>query len=136
MADVSVTAANVVQASDTQAIDGILGATLTAGETVYLDNSDNKFKAADANASSTTATVRGILLNGGANGQPCKVAIGGSINPGFTVTVGTIYVQSANAGKIAPVGDLATGHYVTIVGIGLTASSLMLVMRNAGVAVP
>lgn len=136
MADVSVTATSVVKASDTISIDGVLGATVTAGQTVYLDSATNTFKLADANASSATATVVGIALNGGATGQPVKVAIGGSITPGFTVTVGAVYVQSATAGGIAPVADLATGHYTSIVGVGLTASSLMLIMRNSGVAVP
>lgn len=136
MADVVVTAANVLPDTTTQTLDGILGYTATAGETVYQDTADGKFKAADANASAATATVKGILLNGGSNGQPCKVAIANSFNPGFTVTVGAIYVQSANPGKIAPAADLLTGMFTTIIGVGLTASSLKLLCVNSGVAVP
>lgn len=136
MADVVVTAANVLPDSTTQTIDGILGYTANAGESVYQDTADGKFKAADANASAATATVKGVLLNGGANGQPCKVAIANSFNPGFTVVIGTVYVQSANAGKIAPVSDLVSGWFTTIIGIGLTASSLKLLCVNSGVAVP
>lgn len=135
MADVSVTATAVVPASDTQYADGILGAAVTAGQSVYYDSATGTYKLADANASSTTAATAGIAMNGGAIGQPVKVAIGGSINPGFTVTPGAVYVQSATAGGIAPVADLASGHYPVIIGIGTTASNLKLSMFRGGVAV-
>lgn len=135
MADVSVTAANVQPGTDTQYLDGTLGATVTAGQTVYLDSVTNTYKLADANASAATAAVKGIAMNGGASGQPVKVAIGGSINPGFTVTVGTTYVQSATAGAICPHADLASGHYPFVLGFGITTSSLKLVMKGAGVAI-
>ena len=137
MADVAVTAIEVLKDSGTKFEDGILGATVTAGQTVYKDTSDsNKFKLADANASSTTANVAGIAMNGGASGQPVRVAVGGTLDPGFTVTVGAVYVQSATAGGIAPVADLATGHYPTVIGIGVTASQLKLVLIGGGAAVP
>jgi hypothetical protein len=136
MADVSVTATAVVKGSDTLLSDGILGATVTAGQTVYLDSSTNTYKLADANASSTTATLAGIAMNGGASGQPVKVATAGSINPGFTPTVGTIYVQSGTAGAIAPAADLVSGWYTSIVGVGTAATSLKILNVNSGVAVP
>jgi hypothetical protein len=136
MADVVVTAASVVKGSDTQMQDGILGATVTAGQTGYLDTATSTWKLADSNASLTTGTLGGIFLNGGVSGQPVKVAVSGSINPGFTVTVGSIYVLSATPGGIAPAADLTSGWYTSIVGIGITATSLMLLCRNAGVAVP
>lgn len=136
MADVSVTAANVQPASDTLYADGILGATVTAGQTVYYDTSTSTYKLADADASSTTASTAGIAMNGGVSGQPVKVAIGGSINPGFSVGIGAVYIQSATAGGIAPVADLATGSYPVIVGIGTTASNLKLSMFKGGVAKP
>ena len=135
MADVSVTAASVAPGTDTQYADGFLGASVTAGQTVYLDTSTSTYKLADANASSTTANAAGIAMNGGASGQPVKVAIGGSINPGFSVTTGSVYVLSATAGGIAPVADLASGHYPVIVGIGVSATSLKLSMFKGGVPV-
>lgn len=137
MADVVVTAAEVLPDASTQIIDVIFGATVTAGQTIYLDAADgNKAKLADANASAAAAATKGIAMNGGAAGQPGKMAIAGTLDPGFTVGVGSIYVQSANAGAIAPVADLASGHFVTVLGVGITASQLALIMKNAGVAVP
>lgn len=137
MADVTVTATSVVPDSGTQTLDAILGAAVTAGQTLYLDAADgNKAKLADANASAATAATKGIALNGGAIGQPVKLAIGGTLNPGFTVGVGAVYVQSATPGGIAPVADLAAGHFPVVLGIGVTASQLKLVMQAGGVAIP
>lgn len=134
MADVSVTAASVVPSTDTQVADGVAGATITAGQTVYLDSATSTYKLADANASSTTAATVGIAMNGASAGQYLKVATTGTITPGFTVTTGEIYVQSATAGGIAPKADLASGHYPVIIGIGTSASLLKLSMFRGGVA--
>jgi len=136
MVDVTVTATEVLDASDTTVIAGHFGEAVTAGQTVYLKASDGLYWLADADASADTAAAKGIAMNGGAAGQPCEVGIGGTVDPGFTVTVGTIYVLSGTAGGIAPVADLASGDYVTIVGVGITASSLKLLMIVSGVAVP
>jgi hypothetical protein len=136
MADVTVTPAEVLPATDTLTIDGTAGATVTAGQTCYLDSSDNKYKLADADASAATAAVKGLAMHGASDGQPIRLAIGGTIDPGFTAAVGTIYVQSGTAGGIAPVTDLATGDFTTIIGVGISASSLKLLMINSGVQVP
>ena len=136
MADIVVTPANVQKAGDTKIAQGTYGATITAGQTVYQDPADGLWKLADSNVSAITAALMGIALNGGANGQPGVIAIGGSINPGATVLVGTVYVVSATPGGIAPTTDLAAGWRTSIVGVGLTASSLGLVIYNSGAAVP
>ena len=135
MADVTVTAAEVLPASGTTYFDALLGATVTAGQSVYIDSS-GLVQLADADASATAAQAKGIAMTGGAAGQPCRVAISGNIDPGFTVTVGEIYVVSATAGGIAPVADLATGMYPHILGFGTTASNLKIINQFAGVAVP
>jgi hypothetical protein len=136
MADVVVTAANVQKDATTRIAQGIFGATVTAGQTVYLDAADGKWKLADANASAITAALVGVALNGGADGQPGFIAIGGNFNPGFTAVVGTIYVLSATAGGIAPAADLLTGWRTAIVGVGLAANSLGLVNYASGALVP
>lgn len=132
MADVSVTATSVAVGSDTVLVYGILGATATAGQTVYLDSATATYKLGDANASATTSTIKGIAMNGGASGQPVAVAVGGSITCGFTATAGLIYVQSATAGGIAPSADLASGWYTSIVGVASSSSVLKLVLNNTG----
>lgn len=136
MADLTVTATSVVPVTGYTFEDGIAGATITAGQTVYKDTSDsNKFKLADADAA-TTAECYGIALNGCASGQVVKVQVGGELNVGATLTVGQVYVVSTTAGGIAPYADLASGDYVSILGVADTTSNLVLRLFNTGVAKP
>jgi hypothetical protein len=139
MADVAVTAANVAPDSGTIYDQGIAGAAITAGMTLYLDSATNTYKPADSNLSAAAATVTAIAMGNAAAGQPLVIARPGStLNPGFTVTVGAVYVQSATnaGGAIAPVADLVTGWRTTIIGIGITATQLKFICSNGGVAVP
>lgn len=137
MADLTVTAANVAKVSGTVQ-NGTAGETITAGQALYSDSTDsNHLKLADCDNTSATATFVGIALNGAADGQPIAyLAPGATINPGATVTVGEIYVVSGTAGGIAPEGDLATGDYVSVIGVGLTSSQIYIIGYNSGVQVP
>jgi hypothetical protein len=138
MVDLVVTAANVVKGSRAKVVSGTYGATVTAGQTVYADPADSgRYKLADAD--SATEAVRataGIALNSGSAGQPADVQESGRINPGATVTVGTIYVQSDTPGGIMPAADLEAGDYVTVLGVGVSASQIDLNIHRSGVAVP
>lgn len=138
MADLSVTAANVVKGSRARIVSGTYGATVTAGQTVYSDPADGRrYKPADAD--SATAAVRataGIALNSGAAGQPADIQEGGRITIGATVVIGTIYVQSDTPGGIMPAADLETGDTVTVLGIGVSATEIDLNIHRSGVAVP
>ena len=137
MADLTVTAANVVAGASASTETGIAGATITAGQAVYKDPADNKFKLADANSGTAEARAfYGIALNNAANGQPITILTAGDYNPGVAVTVGAVYVLSSTPGGIAPVGDLASGWYVTVIGVGTTASNIRVRPNVLGVAVP
>lgn len=137
MADLVVTAANVAAGSG--AIinrNHNAGAAITAGQTVYLDQTAQTWKLADCDAGAITSVVGGIALHAASSGQPLAVQTGGRINPGATVAVGEIYVASGTAGGIAPKADLATGDYVTVLGIGVAANAIALAIHNGGVQVP
>jgi len=54
------------------------------------------------------------------------VAQYGNLTISAVMTVGEVYVVSATAGGIAPVGDLVTGNYVTVLGVATTTSNLQL----------
>lgn len=125
MADLTITAAQVLPDSTGDSYTGTAGGTLTAGQAVYLDDTVNTVKAADANASAATARAIGIALHAATAGQPIRVQRAGDVTLG-TGTAGTIYVVSANAGGIAPAADLASGHYVTVLGVGITGSKLRM----------
>jgi hypothetical protein len=71
-------------------------------------------------------------------GQAGIVCTGGTLDPGFTVDPGAIYVLSGTAGGIAPAADLAAGMYSTALMIGITASKAKLLIPHgrSGVQVP
>jgi predicted transcriptional regulator len=136
VADLTVTAASVLADPAANLETGTAGETITAGQSVYKSASDGKLYKADANLSAGAATTYGVALHGSLAGQPLTIIRSGNLNPGATVVVGTIYVQSAAAGGIAPVSDLASGWNVTQIGIGTTASNILVDIKARGVAVP
>ncbi len=135
MADITITAANVVSGSPARVAKGTAGATLTAGQVVYLDTATSSYKLADNN--SATAAVRsptGIALNAAATGQPVSVHMSGPLTIGATVTGGVAYYLSDTPGGICPVADLTTGEYPTIIGIATSASVLDVKIHESGFA--
>jgi hypothetical protein len=135
MADVTITAANVLASTSATTRTGIAGATITAGQVLYKDASDsNKLKLADANGVAAARVVEGIALHGASSAQPMKYVVTDSqFIPGFTVVVGTTYIlASDNPGAIAPAADAASGDYVTDLGIGTTITQLNLNITAAG----
>ena len=142
MADISVTAGSVIAASGAPKEQGTAGETITAGQVVYKDASDSdKFKLIDHEDAAKDA-IYGVALNGASNGQPLFVHTAGDLNPGATVIVGEIYCASGsvgtgnNAGGIMPEGDLASGDFVSVLGIGTTSSNIAVAINNSGVAIP
>ena len=134
MADISITAANVVPGSDAIRESGTAGATITAGQLVYLDTSDMKFKLADSNGAAALRVPNGIALNGASNGQPLSVQKGGDITIGGTLTAGIPYFLSDTPGGLCPLPDVGTGEYSCIVGIAKSTSVLAVNIQPSGVA--
>lgn len=135
MADMTQTAANVLGAANKKTRKLTAGATIVAGDMVYEDGV-NGAKLAKGDVVATADAV-GMALNGGADNQPIEVQYGGDINPGGTVVVGETYVLSAaNAGKIAPVGDLASTNSPTIFGLGTTTSNIQMSINVSGILKP
>ena len=135
--DITVTAGSVVAGADASFGTGTAGATITAGQPLYIDTANsNVLKTADANASLLTSTVAGIALHAASTGQPIKYQTSGLITIGATVAVGTIYVVSDTAGGIMPAADLSTGEYVAIIGVATTTGIIKMGLNNSGVAWP
>ena len=134
--DLSITAASVTTTS-TSFRDITAGATITAGQAIYQDSTDNdKGKLADANDTSAKAVVVGIALHGAASGQPLRIQTGGNITIGATVTVGKVYVLSETAGGIKPIDDIDMSDYVTVIGVGTTTAIIKMNITVSGVQVP
>jgi len=131
MADISQTPANVaIGASTTRTLVVQVGEAVAQGQPLYRDATNSKYYRCDANDGAAKARVAAIALTAAALDGYALVSLPGNepgkslVNLGATLTVGEIYVVSANVGAIAPEADLATGHYVTVIGVATTASLL------------
>jgi hypothetical protein len=135
MADLTVTAANVVPGAGARITNGTAGATITAGQVVYLDPADNRFKLADCdNASATIREAFGIATHGALTGQPLAVQTAGELAMGAIMLAGVAYYLSPNAGGIAPVADILSGDNTVIIGMARTTSILNVGIRASGAA--
>jgi hypothetical protein len=128
MADMSQTATLVIGYGEK--LHGKLGGTVAAGMPVR-QQTDGTWIAA-TNASSAGANVGGWATTGGAIGQDFTYQKGGNINPGGTVVVGGIYVLSA-AGAISVDNDVVTGDWITVLGVGISASLIKQAVIVSGV---
>lgn len=134
MADLTVTAANVVADSSASRRTGTAGETIAAGKAVYLSPTTNKWMLADSNSGTAAAKIAGgIALNGAALNQPLVIATRGPVTIGATLTAGTIYALSETPGGIQPYADLGSGENVCILGVAASTSVLNISIQNPGV---
>lgn len=107
-------------------VRGVAGeAGILAGMPVYQKAADQKWYMALAGGSQQQSGQYGCGIavdSAPGAGQYFTILQSGEINLGATVTAGVVYVVSANAGKIAPYTDLASGNWVTILGAAISAS--------------
>ncbi|MDW9792122.1 hypothetical protein GOB42_15155 [Sinorhizobium meliloti] len=139
MADIVITPASVVPGAGAKTTSGTAGATITAGQVVYLDSTTTgKWHHADSDAATAAARGQGanvgIALNGASNGQPLEVLTEGPITLGAVLTAGAAYYLSPTPGGIAPLADLLTGDYVTLLGLATSTSVLQVDVQYSGVA--
>ena len=129
MAAISITAASVLKSSTGQVSVGTAGATITAGQAVYIDTSDsNKIKLADANGTAPANTFAGIALNAASSGQPVTYCTNDTagFTIGATVVAGdTIWLSQTPGGLTKTIGDLSGGLAI-VVGVMLTTTTMNL----------
>lgn len=123
MADITITATGVIASSTAKVENGTSGATITAGQTVYLDPATGRYELADADGAADLRRPRGIALNGAADGQAMRILMSGDITMDG-LTAGVTYYQSPNPGGIAPRADVLTGDYVCAIGIAKSTTVL------------
>lgn len=112
-------------------VTGTAGYTQAFGDLVYLDPTDSRWEAADANsASGADGDARGMLgmiVSAGTDGNPCTILLTGIIRadakfPTFTVN-NPIYV-SETAGAVTQTQPTTTDVVIRIVGAALTADEM------------
>ncbi len=136
MADITVTAANVLPGSDANVLTNYLaGETITAGMAVYLKSSDSRWWKAqcDSTAAEAGSAGLGIALMGSSAGQAVAVQISGSITIGATVVATTQYIVSATAGGICPIADIVSTNYLSLLGYGSTTAILIMNKNATGI---
>lgn len=138
MADLTITAAQVLKSTGAVVETGNAGETITQGQSVYRKAADKEIYKADANVTAAEAAAVGIALNSAADGQPIKFQTDGSITlgAGAAPVEGTVYVVSATAGGIAPVADLVSTNYVTTLGVGNGSNGIDMILKATGSQVP
>jgi hypothetical protein len=136
MADISITASNLIPTDGYSYQDGIAGATIPAGDLAYTSATNGKWLLADNNDTAVKAAVTGIALASAVDTQPQRLMTSGTLAVGSILTVGTVYCLSSNAGKICPYADLDSGDYVTIVGVATAATALKVAIRASGIQKP
>jgi hypothetical protein len=134
MTDLVIVPANVVAGTNATFEQGLAGATVLAGQTVYQDSTTKKYVLSDNNLAAIEGrTPRGIALHGASLNQPLRILKSGDITIGATITAGVAYYQSANPGGICPAADVVSGSQATIVGMGKTTTVLTVDIQTTGV---
>jgi len=131
MADITVTAANVALGASTTPTQIVqYGEAVTQGQSLYRLAADGKWYRTDANDGVAKAVVGAIALTPGATNAFGLVALPSSVpgqslvNLGATLAVGTVYAVSPNVGGIAPIDDVLSTQFVTVIGIATTTALL------------
>lgn len=135
MVDIVITPANVV-AGEGAAIDhGIAGATILAGQAVYLNETSKRYGLADNNAATPPEIKipKGIALHGASNGQPLAVLRSGEVTIGATLVAGSDYYLGDTPGGICPKADVLTGETVTLIGLAKSTTVLTVNIQRTGV---
>lgn len=136
MADLTITAANVVAGANAVRENGTAGEAITAGQVVYKSSATNKYMLADCDSATAEARLAtGIALNGAALNQPLQVLKSGDITIGATLDPDEpAYYLSDTAGAICPVGDMESGDYFCLIGLAKSATVLAVNIHASGVA--
>lgn len=133
MADLVLTPASVLAASDATTENGTAGATITAGQVVALSSTTGKYVLADADGAGIDRP-RGISLNSASDGQPLKIVKSGDVTFNAVLTAGVSYFLSPTPGGICPRADVLTGDIVSSLGIAKSTTVLALDIQYSGTA--
>lgn len=133
MTDLVITPANVLEGTQARKQTKTAGAQITQGDSVFIDSSD-QMQAAQKDVDAASAAAVGIALNSAEAGQPVTFQSGGDIDVGATLVVGETYVVGAAAGGIAPIADVISTEFSTILGIATAAGVLKMGVLQSGVA--
>lgn len=132
MAELVITAANIIPVTGYSSQTAIAGEALTRGQVVYIKASDSKYWLAQHDGTAAEAGAVGIALQDVAAGQPVQAITAGSLGFGAILTVGVTYCLGATAGAICVDADVGSSDYKTIIGVASTTSNMVLKIFASG----
>lgn len=135
MADLAITANQVIPGTQASFLDGRAASAITAGQPLYK-NSSGLYAPAQADGTFTEATVVGIATHAAAANQPIRLQNGGRLTLGAAAAPvsGRVYVLSPTAGAWNTVDDVlfATGHFTVVLGVGVGSNAVdLLIYANS-----
>lgn len=137
MADIVVTPSAVIPSSNAIIRTGIAGATITQGQTLYIDTANNYvLKLADSDgASALVATVAGIANNAASAGQRVDYTVSDpSFTIGATVLAGDdIWLSDTPGGITKTRAELEAADIVVHLGVMLTTTTMNLNITIGGI---
>ena len=140
MADITITAADVLVADSVRVAAVEAGVAIVAGKVLVYDSTDDDYIL----ASNTTLALSGnagaasLVMSVGDAGAGQRVAVvggGNTITVGSVLSKGRVYVLSGN-GLISPESDATSGDFVTIIGYALSATELYFNPQSTGLEIP
>lgn len=140
MAEVTITASAVAPvvaptANPTLTEQRVAGATIAAGQWVYLDTANsNVAKLAQSDGTVLEAAVAGMALNSASTGQPVTIAIGGTVTVGSVVAAGVFYFLSSTAGNMELFTDVASTEKESLLCYAISATVIYILIRNTELA--
>lgn len=135
MADISITAANVLPSVLATIHQGTAGATITQGQTVYLDTANNNIlKLADSDGVQLVATVAGIAINSASTGQKVDYVVADpSFTLGATILAGDdVWLSDTPGGLTKTRAELEAADYIVHMGVMLTTTTMNLNITIGG----
>lgn len=135
MADLTITAANLIPAASAQIKHGFSAAAVAAGKSVFRNPDNNLIGLADNDSvDPDDHNAIGISLNAtAAANQPISWISAGDLAMGTILTKGETYCVSGTAGGICPRADVTTGDELVILGVAKTTSTLAVGIRDTDI---
>ena len=129
MADIVITAANLLQSANARFSQQKAGVAITAGQAVYLDTASGTVKLAKANGAAPINSLFGIAAENAAINQQILIitsdtalAIGGTIAAGALVWLSAVNAGGLNA---TPADDVSGGTMTRVlIGIGMGSNTI------------
>ena len=112
-------------------VTGTAGYTQAFGDLVYLDPTDSRWEAADANAAAAadgdSRGILGIVVVAGTDGNACTILLHGIVRADTAfpaLTIGAPVYVSETAGDIVVTQPTTTDVVIRIVGVAITADEI------------